>query len=471
MKLFSLRLTTLKSKLYAIVFASFVARVVAFFTLPNSVSSLGPDEGTYSIAAEWTALGKSASEFPAYGAGLYEAGKSFLLPAAFFNKVGLSPLDSVRIAASLYSLLLISFIVMITLKSIENLDRFKEFAERQPRIILGLFVIFTFAPGRFLWSILGLRESTVEFWTICVFGLLFLIFHLQKKVSILTICGVIFSIVMLFGARPQVGWGVGGTALLYVFFKLRERIARILMPVIVGGMFIGYVGTIPSQPQEFVAIAISSGSTTEVLPTVQMDANELCKEGVGWVYSNGLEFKCAVKKSSVTNPGILLSEPVNLADRISSKHEVNKLGAASFIKTIACPNGGNTKFDNYFCLLYRAPYSVFTFLFRPIISVDTTSQKSLYGAVENIFWLSAFLFIVIMSIRNGRLAFFSQLTPPLLFATIYSIFASAYEGNMGTAFRHKSLILWVVLLLIASTIVATQQRKAEQQGISGSSQE
>ena len=71
MKLFSLRLTTLKSKLYAIVFASFVVRVVAFFTLPNSASALGPDEGTYANAGFWTALAKPATEFPGYGANLY----------------------------------------------------------------------------------------------------------------------------------------------------------------------------------------------------------------------------------------------------------------------------------------------------------------------------------------------------------------------------------------------------------------
>jgi hypothetical protein len=76
-----------------------------------------------------------------------------------------------------------------------------------------------------------------------------------------------------------------------------------------------------------------------------------------------------------------------------------------------------------------------------------------------------------MLIRNRRLAFFGALAPSLLFFSIYSVAAGAYEGNMGTAFRHKSLILWVVLLLIASTIVATQQRKAEREGISGTSQE
>ena len=76
-----------------------------------------------------------------------------------------------------------------------------------------------------------------------------------------------------------------------------------------------------------------------------------------------------------------------------------------------------------------------------------------------------------MLIRNRHLAFFEQMVPSLLFTSIYSLAASAYEGNTGTAFRHKSLILLVVILLLASTIVATQERKAEQAEIAGPSQE
>ena len=113
----------------------------------------------------------------------------------------------------------------------------------------------------------------------------------------------------------------------------------------------------------------------------------------------------------------------------------------------------------------------FTFLFRPMLGVDVTSSSSLFAAAENFFWLGAALFVVVMLIRNRRLAFIGALAPSLLFFSIYSVAAGAYEGNMGTAFRHKSLILWVVLLLIASTIVATQQRKAEQHRSSSSSQE
>ena len=102
-----------------------------------------------------------------------------------------------------------------------------------------------------------------------------------------------------------------------------------------------------------------------------------------------------------------------------------------------------------------------------MLGADVTSSSSLFAALENIFWFSASLFVMIMFIRNRRLAFFSALAPSLLFMSIYSVAAGAYEGNMGTAFRHKSLILWVVILLLASTIVATKERKAENRELEG----
>ncbi len=98
-----------------------------------------------------------------------------------------------------------------------------------------------------------------------------------------------------------------------------------------------------------------------------------------------------------------------------------------------------------------------TFLFRPLIAIDVTSTSSLFAAIENIAWLGAFIFIVVMLIRKRRLAFFGPLAPSLIFFTLYCVGAGSYEGNMGTAFRHKSLILWVVLLLVGSVVAAKKR--------------
>ena len=193
----------------------------------------------------------------------------------------------------------------------------------------------------------------------------------------------------------------------------------------------------------------------------------MCISAEQVVELNGIKYLCETyleRKPVVQlrNPGSVI---IDQADALPIRSELNKVGAASVIETQACPNTGQTRFDKYFCIAYRAPYTTFTFLFRPMLGADVTSSSSLFAALENIFWLSAALFVIIMFIRNRRLAFFGALAPSLLFMSIYSVAAGAYEGNMGTAFRHKSLILWVVILLLASTIAATKERKIEKQSL------
>ena len=502
MKLFSLRLTTLKSKLYAIVFSSFVVRVVAFFVLPSTPSALGPDEAEYGKLANWTALGKPATEFPLFGEGLYVSARSFILPAAFLNKVGFTQLNSVRLTASVYGLLIICLVVMIILKTASKYAKFAQFTEQNKLIFFGLFLIFTFIPSHFVWSILGLRESVTEFWVISVFSLLFLILQLNQKASALTTGGFLISIIMVFSARPQVGWVLGVTLLLILFYRIKDQVARILIPITVLGILLGYTSTVAltlDVSTSYIAREEVPDSTTLASPQIsvvspsketpkpsksgfdtssptsalEISASNLCKFDGENVTQNGVEYLCTLKIEKkrtleLKNPASVI---INEVDAIPFRSEARKLVAASVIETQSCPFTIDSRLDSYACTAYRAPFTTFTFLFRPILGFDVTSSTSLFAAIENVFWLASAFFVIILFIRNRRLAFFGTLAPSLLFMSIYSVAAGAHEGNMGTAFRHKSMILWVVILLLASTEVATQQRKCEREGISGSSQE
>jgi hypothetical protein len=109
-------------------------------------------------------------------------------------------------------------------------------------------------------------------------------------------------------------------------------------------------------------------------------------------------------------------------------------------------------------MIFRAPFTTYTFLFRPMLGADVTNFGTLAAAIENLFWLGSFLYILVVFTRNRRLAFFEYLAPSLLFTILYSVAAGAYEGNMGTAFRHKTLILWVPLFIIGFSIAAAQER-------------
>ena len=176
----------------------------------------------------------------------------------------------------------------------------------------------------------------------------------------------------------------------------------------------------------------------------------------------GKEYKCkktGTKRnlSDLQNPGaIIVEETIAIPDR----HKGNQVAAASAIQTLSCPVTEESETDKYFCLAWRSPYMAATFLFRPLIGIDTTSTSSLIAAIENIVWLGAFVFIIIMIIKKRRLAFIGPLAPSLIFFILYCVGAGSYEGNMGTAFRHKSLILWVILLLVASVTVAEKRPKS-----------
>jgi len=206
MKLFSLRLTTLKSKLFAIVFASFVVRVVAFFALPNTASTLAPDEGQYANLVSWVAQGKTVNEYPNFGPDLYNSSRAIILPGVLFYRLGLDSLDSIRLVSSVYGLLTTLLLGLVLIQLTKQQFKISDFMQRNQSITFSLFMLFTFLPSRFAWSLFGLRESAVEFWIILVFLVLFAINFLAVKLPFTWTVTLLIGIVMVYNSRPQVGF-------------------------------------------------------------------------------------------------------------------------------------------------------------------------------------------------------------------------------------------------------------------------
>ena len=454
MKLLSLRLTTLKSKLYAIVFASIVVRVIGFFLLPNQPTvALAPDEGGYAEIGRLVANGEPTTSW----GGLYKISRSLILPASLLNKVGIEPLSSVRIIASIYGFFTLVLVAKIILKTIDS-NEIREIDVKKSSAIVALFAVFAFLPSHLLWSMLGLRESPMEFWVMSALASIYWVFYIQKRLSLQIVLWLVVSIVLIFNSRPQVGWVLGVTFLIVLLFKFRDRIAIVLIPVTLIALGLGYASVALSlQTQDvFILVAIDETAIDETATNETATDGTACKDSNEIVIVQKTEYIC--KKTREKKSIIGLQNPAEVVleqtQAIPGHHELNQVDAASMIQTLGCPNSGETKFDKNFCMLWRAPYMAATFLFRPLIGVDVTSTSSLIAALENIAWLGAFIFIITMLIKKRRLALLGPITPSLIFFGLYSVGAGSYEGNMGTAFRHKSLILWVVLLLVASAILA-----------------
>ena len=431
-------------------------RVIGFFLLPNQPTvALAPDEGGYAEIGRLVASGEPSTSW----GGLYKISRSLILPASLLNKVGIEPLSSVRITASIYGFFTLVLVAKIILKTIDS-NEIREIDLKKSSAIVALFAVFAFLPSHLLWSMLGLRESPMEFWVMSALASIYWVFYIQKRLSLQIVLWLVVSIVLIFNSRPQVGWVLGVTFLIVLLFKFRDRIAIVLIPVTLIALGLGYASVALSlQTQDvYQAITVVPAPTSSTTPPTELEITVAltCTKDGQEIILESVRYQCLKtneKKSIIglQNPAEVVLEQTQA---IPLHHELNQLDAASMIQTLSCPNSGETKFDKNFCMLWRAPYMAATFLFRPLIGVDVTSTSSLIAALENIAWLGAFIFIITMLIKKRRLALLGPITPSLIFFGLYSVGAGSYEGNMGAAFRHKSLILWVVLLLVASAILA-----------------
>ena len=464
MKLFSLRLTTLKSKLYAIVFASFVVRVASVLLLPSTPSRFAPDEGTYARLTENLVNSVEIQQYPYSSFDIVTA--PLVLPASLLHSLGVSPLTSVRTISSILGfgslilVVLMANLVFRTVKISESSVRIKS------NLAVSLVAVYAFFPSHFLWSIVGLRESILEFWVIAVFVCIFRLSFFEKKQTRFGFL-LLAAILNISIIRQQLMWGIIIIVIASIL-KISHSFKSIVLIALI--IFTGLLGKgianqnlIGFQISFETKIISSSGNSNEPLSSYCQKVNQIIQTKAGLA-------KCSIKMHS--NIGLDGgTNPIKDIQLIPEIQVGNQEKAASKIYPLNCDVIITAGLGAVLCPIAKYLNSTNTFLFRPYLGFDVTSQSSLMAAIENVFWLGAFLFVFAMCICNRRLAFFGPIAPSLMFFSIYSVGAGAYEGNMGTAFRHKSLILWVVILLLASTIVATQERKAEQQGISGSSQE
>lgn len=413
----ALKFRTLQEKLWAIVAASFFARVIMFFVLPNTPSSLAPDEGTYAALTKWIAQSKPAADFPAFGEGLYLSGRSIIVPSSALNRLGMDELDAVRFISSIYgflSLVLLTFFALKLLNKTEDLSKFNA------RLVLLFFTVFAFLPSHFVWSTLGLREGPNEFWVLLSLTSVFVIFHLKTRFQPLIYLVLCASIVMCYSTRPQVGLVLGFGLLVYLITQIRKARSLLAISAVIVGIAIGSIGT--------------SGTASV---------------------------------SIVEDPGVV----IGMVDGVPSKHAGNQVAAASKIETLDCPLSKNSiiasapsRVETYACIIWRSPYMTTTFLLRPFIVGDVTSASSAFAALENIIWLAAFGLIAFLIVKRRGIPRFNQLAPSIIFFSLYVVGAGSYEGNMGTAFRHKSLILWVVLLLLFAVFWRGQDQSRRSRG-------
>jgi len=438
------KLHTLKQKLWAIVAASFVARVVIFFALPNTPTSIAPDEGSYSEITRRILTGETIDQIGR----LSKTSQTLVFPATMFARLGLDPLSATRLSALMYGIATLAFTAYFISKVAQ---RYLESAPKHKNSmnpVLILFAIYSFLPSHLLWSTLALRESTMEFWVVLIFGSIFLIMHQSVRPNLLNYLILISSIFLLYNTRLQVGLLLTLSLVISLPLLIKVRNAQKVFITVVMSSALSFSSLFIQTQLEFTIINLDA--PTSNAPTVDP---ALCKKNGEIILRGTSRFLCKevtrVTVEDGTRPDDFI---VGQITSIPDRHKANQANASSAIQTISCPFEREREANEIACLIWRAPYMTMTFLIRPIVGLDVTSASSLFAAVENLMWSAGFIFIIFTVAIKRKILFVKPLLPPVVFLILYSVGAGSYEGNLGTAFRHKSLILWIVLLLTFAVI-------------------
>jgi hypothetical protein len=473
-----------------LVFLSTALRLYFFeFFHSGSPSKYGPDEGTYAALAKYVSKGMPVQEFPTYGPGLYNSSRSFIVPSSLLIRLGVGELDAVRLVSSSYGLLSVVVFALSLITLVEkNSKGARHRFEKDKVLALALLTLFAFLPSSFLWSTLGLRESASSFWLLATFYFALKLFTVTRERKKPYFFGTSLSLVFAFGARRETALVfsvilfIMGVAILW-----RTQKSSILLAMIVG--FIGgqVITTTPDvmASEKLVAFSVDAETAKSPSPVQSFESkspspvqsfeskspspvqsfeskspskpidsmvSKKCEFDQQVIVTENGEFICKVTREYSVEKFKLLETAKNQIQTVTileEKRNANRIEAESAFAESACSTLSNQLISTLICNLSELPYRLTAFLIRPFPLLDYGSSSFNFAGLENILWLILLTYTVWTIIRSRVTSFHRWLSFGLLsFVVMFSVAAALYEGNMGTAFRHKSSILWPLLLII-----------------------
>jgi hypothetical protein len=408
-----------------IFFLAALLRICIFFLLPpNTPSNLGPDEGTYGALARWVSESKPVNDFPTYGPGLYNTARSLILPSALFVKLGLAEIQAVRLTSLIYGLLSIVVLgaLLLLVSRLKSSDiRFSDVMAQKYFVVT--LIIFSFLPSNLIWSTLGLRETASAFWIMLSFFSIMKLFKNRDNFETLLWGGLlVLSLVLSYGARRETAFVFTVVLFLLSFYLLLTTKAIVPIVALIIGLLLGHSFTLTPSPDR---------DTNSTLPTL------------------------------AESPLQSISNQLLTIKILEYKRNVNRLDAQSALPESKCQEVESAQLNVILCNFSELPYRLFAFLFRPLPILDSGSLSLTLAGIENIFWI-AFLSYVIFLYSTFIRYSGSQRTLLITLGAYFAIFSTAaalYEGNLGTAFRHKSTLLWVCVSIIYISSINRESRK------------
>ena len=440
-----------------VIFSFFLGRQYAF----------APDESNY-LSTFDNLYGSTTIENPQILSGWISAPKAFLwlsyLPARILNLVGVPNYLSIRVLSIILACLTVYLLMDI-------LDRSSIHGKVHSKLIFSVF----FIPSIFLWTSTGLRESFIMA-EIAIFlvGLNHLFLKENRR-------AVLFLIVGSYGllSTKSYLWAVLMLSLL-LFSSLmvyqnsnRRRIWLLFAAGLIAPALI-FLSTTSLYAINFIfssSISAAGERTGDSVSKVYVDTTGTGSTGTGStgtvVTFHGDFTLIAFYSYLVENPNSILSKTFRafgLTEKIQKIWDDKiALGLVSKDNQV----GSDSSSLNGHILepgTLSKPLSMIgpalVFLFGPFPFLGNPGIAVAIASFESLLWWVFYTVVIFQFIRFRKTSFLRdpQILFTLIFLTGEVFFSALVEVNLGTSFRHRSIILVPLVFLY----VRLAQRAAEQ---------
>jgi hypothetical protein len=419
-----------------------------FSILLGNITAFAPDENLYrGIFARLYSAGFTSDVLGFSGA--WEPWLRFVyLPAKLVTYFGVSDLLAARLLAITYS----TFATFLVIKIAKANDR-------DNRVFRFSIIAISFIPTVFLWSSIGLRES---FLFLEISAILFCFSRLRNNVNKSNIFFLGFALFSLAMTKNYI----------YILFLFASIITLVLFSIInrknyINHLLILILCIIPLAVNPTLIPAISSYFVGQVekVDTIELgdinndgrcDSFEPCnnvtktnEDPIGYVATGGMTVHALLGELQ-RDPNTILAK---LASALGITAKLEAISKAAIVvetdklvfenqKKLSLQQAGLTK-------PLQLLESSFKFLLIPFIFMDNGSLFLNIQSIETPVWLFIYglFFVGLYQVARRRREFDYAVMVATLFALEFVAISALTEINVGTALRHRSLLLIPILVI------------------------
>ena len=435
---------------YHYFFTAYIGLHVTFSLLLGNITAFAPDENVYkSIFARLYSAGFT-SDVLGFGGAWEPWLRLVYLPAKLLTYLGLSDLMAARFLAITYSALATLLVIKIAREN-----------HRDDRLFKIAIIAVSFIPTVFLWSSIGMRESLLY---LEISAILFCFSRLRHNIDLRNTLFLGFALFSLAMTKNYIYilflFATLITLVLFSFINRRNFVNHLLVlslalvplafnPTLIPAINNYLLGQVEKVDTIEIGDINNDGRCDSFEPCANGNDNDNEEDPIGYVETGGMTVHALLDE--------LERDPNTIIARIASALGITaKLEAISKSAIVVETDESVVENQKKLSLQQaglKKPLQVLEssakFLLVPFIFMDNGSLFLNIQSIETPIWLFIYglFFVGLYQIIRRRHELDYAVMMATLFAFEFVAISALTEINVGTALRHRSLLLIPILVI------------------------